>query len=207
MLWKPPVHGHIYVNRKGFHYINVQVICRVTHVLANYTGSTHDSFILATSGVPAAFLSIAPLDGWLLGDNGWPLHSWLIMPYIMPTPYNCQLNITLLSVRPVIEWTFGLFKNVLQMLGQVRWHITIQPSGSQCPLCAMLQCTQHWHGSWVAKHVRGHIRWGTAKGGRTTCTSNGGWQLGRPCALKEGPVRRAAVSLVTPFWSMVYSYQ
>ncbi|XP_048515024.1 putative nuclease HARBI1 [Athalia rosae] len=40
---------HVYVNRKGYHSLNVQLICdsgmKIIHVNAKYPGSSHDSFI------------------------------------------------------------------------------------------------------------------------------------------------------------------
>lgn len=39
----------------------------------------------ANSVIPAVFQGDLPLDGWLLGDNGYLLKTWLITPYIMPT--------------------------------------------------------------------------------------------------------------------------
>lgn len=67
----------IYINGKGTHSINIQVICdatcKITHVFANYPGSNHDSFILANSAIRAIFEGNPPSDGWLLGDNSYPL--------------------------------------------------------------------------------------------------------------------------------------
>lgn len=44
---------HAYVNRKGFHSINVQIACDarmiITNINARYPGSTHDSFIFLAS--------------------------------------------------------------------------------------------------------------------------------------------------------------
>ena len=77
-LRAPSVNALIYINRKGSHSINIQVICD-----ANYPGSSHDSFILANS-IPTVFEGNPPLDGWLLGDNGYPLKTWLITPFLMP---------------------------------------------------------------------------------------------------------------------------
>ena len=58
-LRAPADNAAIYVNRKGTHSINIQVICdascNVTHVFANYPGSSHDSFILANSVIPTVF--------------------------------------------------------------------------------------------------------------------------------------------------------
>ena len=64
-LRAPADNAAIYVNRKGTHSINIQVICdalcNVTHVFANYPGSSHDSFILANSVIQqrVTFHSIA----------------------------------------------------------------------------------------------------------------------------------------------------
>lgn len=42
---------HLYINRKGYHSINCQVVCDSEHIIMNcvakYPGSTHDSFIWA----------------------------------------------------------------------------------------------------------------------------------------------------------------
>lgn len=44
---------HAYVNRKGFHSINVQIVCDdrmlITNVNARFPGSTHDSYIFLGS--------------------------------------------------------------------------------------------------------------------------------------------------------------
>lgn len=44
---------HAYVNRKGFHSINVQIVCDsrmiITNINARYPGSTHDSYIFGGS--------------------------------------------------------------------------------------------------------------------------------------------------------------
>ena len=45
--------GYVYVDRKGFHSLNVQVICdanyHITNVLVRWLGSTHNSAILQAS--------------------------------------------------------------------------------------------------------------------------------------------------------------
>nr|XP_033465325.1 putative nuclease HARBI1 isoform X2 [Epinephelus lanceolatus] len=114
-LRAPTQNAVIYINRKGTHSINVQVICdaacKVIHVFANYPGSSHDSFILANSVIPAVFQGDPPLEGWLLGDNGYPLKTWLITPYIMPTTLRASsFNQKHTKARSVIERTFGMLK-------------------------------------------------------------------------------------------------
>lgn len=53
-IFPPQVHNpvnpeHLYVNRKGYHSINVQLVCdwrlQILHINARYPGSTHDSYI------------------------------------------------------------------------------------------------------------------------------------------------------------------
>ncbi len=58
-----------------------------------------------------SFRWIPPLEGWLLGDNGYPLRTWLITPYLMPTIVrDLSFNRKHMKTRSVIERTFGLLK-------------------------------------------------------------------------------------------------
>ena len=114
-LRAPSLNALTYINRKGTHSINIQVIsdanCRINHVFANYPGSSHDSFILANSTIPAIFEGNPPLDGWLLGDNGYPLKTWLMTPFLMPaTVREMAFNRKHTQTRSVIERTFGILK-------------------------------------------------------------------------------------------------
>jgi hypothetical protein len=51
----PRLNENIYVCRKGYHAISVQVICdanlRMLNIVAKWPGTTHDSFIFKTSSV------------------------------------------------------------------------------------------------------------------------------------------------------------
>ena len=114
-LRAPSLNALTYINRKGTHSINIQVIsdanCRINHVFANYPGSSHDSFILANSTIPVIFEGNPPLDGWLLGDNGYPLKTWLMTPFLMPaTVREMAFNRKHTQTRSVIERTFGILK-------------------------------------------------------------------------------------------------
>ena len=66
---------HVYVNRKGIHSINVQLICdtryKITNVVPRWPGSTHDSRILETSQISRMY-ERGDLEGVLLGDGGYP---------------------------------------------------------------------------------------------------------------------------------------
>ncbi|XP_048512552.1 putative nuclease HARBI1 isoform X1 [Athalia rosae] len=53
---------HVYVNRKGYHSFNVQLICdsgmKIIHVNAKYPGSSHNSFIWNNSNVLPLFQTL-----------------------------------------------------------------------------------------------------------------------------------------------------
>jgi len=63
---------HLYVSRKGGHSINVQFVCdadgKFTNVVAQWPGSTHDSFIWINCGLRRQFLQNPP-DGIMLGEK------------------------------------------------------------------------------------------------------------------------------------------
>lgn len=54
-ILKPAQEEHNFINRKGYHSLNVQIICdsnlKILNVNSNYAGSSHDSFIWSQSGV------------------------------------------------------------------------------------------------------------------------------------------------------------
>ncbi len=64
-----------FVNRKGFHSMNVQAICdhemKFTNIVCRWPGRTHDSFILRNSEIYAAFED-GRCTGKILGDSGYP---------------------------------------------------------------------------------------------------------------------------------------
>ncbi|XP_067837836.1 E3 ubiquitin/ISG15 ligase TRIM25-like [Heptranchias perlo] len=57
---------------------------RFLHVCTRFPGSCHDSFILRESNIPALFHAPNRLKGWLLGDKGNLLQSWLMIPVRNP---------------------------------------------------------------------------------------------------------------------------
>ena len=67
----------LYVCRKGFHAINVQVVCdfelRLLNIVAKRPGSTQDSYIFSQSEL-ALQLETMPNSGWLLADSGYPMN-------------------------------------------------------------------------------------------------------------------------------------
>jgi len=97
----PHVNEHLYVNRKRYHSINVQVVFdahyRIFDLVARWPGSVHDARILDESGLKLLFEEQhVPAGCYLLGDSGYPCKQWLLTPYLNPRPaaqtnYNRQV--------------------------------------------------------------------------------------------------------------------
>ncbi|XP_029178453.1 putative nuclease HARBI1 [Nylanderia fulva] len=109
---------HIYVNRKGYHSINVQLICdsdlRIMNVNARYPGSTHDSYIWNNSNVLPIMQDIYNRghNFFLLGDSGYALRPWMMTP-IMDNNLNIatrRYNDRQKSTRSLIERCNGVLK-------------------------------------------------------------------------------------------------
>lgn len=83
---RPTVDEHLYVNRKGYHSVNVQCVCdsklQILDVVAKWPGATHDSFIWSNSALSQKFEDGTISNGWLLGDSGYPLRPWLLTPVL-----------------------------------------------------------------------------------------------------------------------------
>uniref|UniRef100_A0A3Q3E8P5 Putative nuclease HARBI1 n=1 Tax=Labrus bergylta TaxID=56723 RepID=A0A3Q3E8P5_9LABR len=69
-----------YVNRKGFHSINVQIICDATLLLLN----------VVNSSVGVRHQETAVQDGWPIEDQGYPLKPWLMTPLANPRTHQEQ---------------------------------------------------------------------------------------------------------------------
>ncbi|XP_049825046.1 putative nuclease HARBI1 [Aethina tumida] len=119
-IFSPKIDEYVFVNRKGYHSINVQLICganlEILNVIAKYPGSSHDSFIWNNSDIQNALRNIhqAGMNGYyLLGDSGYPLRPWLMTPLehepAMNTP-EYHYSKAHKRVRSIIERCNGLFK-------------------------------------------------------------------------------------------------
>ena len=86
----PSTNERLYVNIKGYHSINVQAKCdadlRFIDIVVKWPGSTHAAFIWRQSGINQMINSgeIATINGWFLGDSGYPLHQNLMAPILSP---------------------------------------------------------------------------------------------------------------------------
>ncbi|XP_063913264.1 putative nuclease HARBI1 [Zophobas morio] len=94
----PIENEHLYINRKRYHSLNVQIICdeelKITNVNARFPGSTHDSFVWQNSNI-FTFLRDLPREHrgsyYLLGESGYPLRASLYRkPEYAPWAANIQ---------------------------------------------------------------------------------------------------------------------
>lgn len=122
-ILRPHVEEHNFLNRKGFHSINVQIICdhnlKIINVFANYGGSTHDSFIWRNSQVKEYMqnLSLNGVRCWLIGDSGYPLSPYLMTPIANPVNEREErFNMALRSARNSIERCIGVLKTRFRCL-------------------------------------------------------------------------------------------
>ncbi|KAJ8910059.1 hypothetical protein NQ315_013314 [Exocentrus adspersus] len=120
MTQSPVYPEHLYVNRKGYHSINVQLIAdsnlKIINVCARYPGSTNDAFIWMNSNVQTLLQNLHGAghnNYFLLGDSGYPLRSWLLTPLEqepLPNTPEHRYNMAHKSTRSVIERVNGLLK-------------------------------------------------------------------------------------------------
>ncbi|XP_046438402.1 putative nuclease HARBI1 [Daphnia pulex] len=85
---RPHLNEEIYVNRKGYHSINVQGICdaecNFLSVSASKPGSSHDANVFADSAIGQAFKNNEFGQSYLLGDSGYACTPFLLTPYSQP---------------------------------------------------------------------------------------------------------------------------
>lgn len=124
-ILSPGVEEHAYLNRKGYHSINVQLICNsdllILNVNSRYPGSTHDAFIWRQSAVKTEMQNSynnGERNTWLLGDSGYPLEPWLMTPVqgAIPGSPEDRYNLAHSSGRNHIERTNGLLKGRFRCL-------------------------------------------------------------------------------------------
>uniref|UniRef100_A0A8C1P7X1 Putative nuclease HARBI1 n=1 Tax=Cyprinus carpio TaxID=7962 RepID=A0A8C1P7X1_CYPCA len=113
-----------FVNRKGVHSVNVQMVCdsmfHITNVEAKWPGSVHDSRIFRESHLCTLF-ERGDFDGILLGDRGYACRQYFMTPFPDPNPGpQNRYNAALARTRARIEMTFGQLKERFQCLKSLR---------------------------------------------------------------------------------------
>lgn len=112
--------AELYRNRKGYFSINVQVVCganlEILNIVTRWPGSVHDARIFDNSRLCAKF-ERGDIDGFLLGDSGYPCRPYLMTPLLNPqTPQERRYNMAQIRTRNTIERTFGLLKRLFPCL-------------------------------------------------------------------------------------------
>lgn len=143
----PSAHPERYYNRKGDYSIVLQAVCQsnlvFTHVFCSFPGSVHDARVLRNSEIHSWFENrdYFPNNAHLIGDNGYPLHINLMVPFKdnghLP-PRQLNFNKKLSKTRVCIERAFGQLKGRFRRLkffdvGKV----------SMLPLYVLAACVLH----------------------------------------------------------------
>ncbi|KAK2152719.1 hypothetical protein NP493_2420g00007 [Ridgeia piscesae] len=100
-----------------------------TNVVARWSGSTHDAFVLLNSEIYANFEAGVHGDGWLLGASGCPMKPWLLVPMLDPqSRAERAYNKSHIKTRNVVERGFGLWKIRFRCLHKSAGHLSFRPS-------------------------------------------------------------------------------
>uniref|UniRef100_A0A915NY89 Putative nuclease HARBI1 n=1 Tax=Meloidogyne floridensis TaxID=298350 RepID=A0A915NY89_9BILA len=131
-----------YVNRKNFHSLNVMAICsannKFLHISASWPGSCHDSHVLRQSPVWDFFEAGNAGNSIILGDTGYPLRKWLMVPFNNPTTDSQKkFNRALCKGRSRIEHTFGMFKRRFS-INHTGYRINLEQIPTAITACAVL---------------------------------------------------------------------
>ncbi|CAL4091778.1 unnamed protein product [Meganyctiphanes norvegica] len=133
---KPPSHEEfIYVNRKRFHSLNVQIICNARHEIidfnARYPGSTHDSYIWSNSYTRSLFVNGEFGESLLIGDSGYTQEPFLMTPVNNPnTAAERRYNRSHRRSRVIVEQTFGILKSRFRCLHKSGGSLQYNPDKS-----------------------------------------------------------------------------
>ena len=121
-----------FVNRKLQHSLNCQIVCDADYVIINavikWPGSTHDAFIWNNCSLHNLFIDGIIVDGWLIGDSGYPLQPCLITPLLNPqTRPEKNFNSSLTAVRSTVERCIGILKSRFRCLDQTAGKLLFTP--------------------------------------------------------------------------------
>ncbi|XP_056018365.1 putative nuclease HARBI1 [Ostrea edulis] len=83
---------------------------RFVHCVAKWPGSVHDSRVFRESSLVRLF-ETGVRTGLILGDSGYGLKKYLMVPYLTPrTRAEEKFNTSLCRTRVTIEQAFGILK-------------------------------------------------------------------------------------------------
>ena len=116
-----------YINRRGFHSLQLQVICdmdmQFTDVFCGYPGSVHDARVFRNSpffqDAEANPDNLFPRNTHLLGGSAYPLKRWVLTPFHdngRLTRRQKRYNFVRSFTRMVVERSLGLLKGRFRKL-------------------------------------------------------------------------------------------
>ncbi|XP_064419089.1 putative nuclease HARBI1 [Latimeria chalumnae] len=123
----------LYLNRKGYYSINVEVVCdaecNILNVAANFPGSSHDSYVWKHCGLSTVLSGLPYGSGHLLGDRAYPLRPWLLTPYLHPRGRGQSwYNTVHAQAWNVFERCFGVLKMCFRCLDRTGGSLPLAPS-------------------------------------------------------------------------------
>lgn len=126
---QPSIEEHNFLNRKGFHSLNVQVVCdsnmKILNINANFPGSNHDSFIWRQSRLKEfvdGLYNSGMRGHWLIGDSGYPLEPCVMTPILNAVEGSpeSRYNYRHAVARSCVERCIGLLKMRFRCILQER---------------------------------------------------------------------------------------
>ncbi|KAJ8932820.1 hypothetical protein NQ314_014405, partial [Rhamnusium bicolor] len=114
---RPNEDQYIYVNRKQYHSLNVQLICdehlKIMNVVVRFPGSAQDAHIWRQCNMAQLMETIYRENKenlfFLLGDSGYPLRPWLLTPLRNTIPGTPEdRNIPPLDIDDEVEPDYGI---------------------------------------------------------------------------------------------------
>lgn len=139
-----------YINRKGFHSLQLQVVCDMEmmfiDVFCGFPGSVHDARVFRNSPL---FIDaernrdqLFPGNSHLIGDAAYPLKPWILTPYRDTgrlTRQQLRYNFLHSSTRMVVERSLALLKGRFRKLKTSMLKQRIQ----DVPVIVVAACVLH----------------------------------------------------------------
>ncbi|XP_064831680.1 putative nuclease HARBI1 [Oncorhynchus masou masou] len=142
----PNAEDSSYVNKKGFHSINCQLVCDARGLLlsaeTNWPGSLQDDFILKQSSVYKELEEQENHEGWFLGDCCYPLKKWLMTPVQYPeTSADFQYNLAHTATHEIVDRTFRAIQTRFRCLDGSKGYLQYLPE--KCSHIILACCVLH----------------------------------------------------------------
>ncbi|XP_066510674.1 putative nuclease HARBI1 [Hoplias malabaricus] len=142
----PNAEDSSYVNKKGFHSINCQLVCDARGLLlsaeTHWPGSLTDRAVFNQSSVCKLFEGQINHDGWLLGDNRYPMRKWLMTPVENPdAPAEYRYNLAHTTTHEIVDRTFRAIQTRFRCLDGAKGYLQYAPE--KCSRIIQACCVLH----------------------------------------------------------------